>query len=313
MATLRKCGLAAGAFILLFAAGAAHADGLSKFNELIKAKMPPGSLTYKNATAIGDNGFELDDVVVTPPPDKTGGTKAQPIKIHKITVDDLDFDAVAKQKPPNFVKMEVEGIEINKDPAAGIDLKALAGLDKAMGDFRLDYRIDPAKRTLTVKRLEFNLEDLGRLELSMILDGVDAADVGKTDKAMNDATLRTANLVYDDHSLLGVALPAAAKAGGMDPAAVIVMAKAFLDAMRKGQSAASGKVFDALESYLEDYKAPKGPLTLTFNPAPKTSVQTITNAKGADEVIRALGLTVAYTGTRTQAPMAAPAPAKASH
>jgi hypothetical protein len=311
MGTLRKCGLAAGALVILFAAGAARADGLSKFNELIKAKMPPGALTYKTAKPLGDNGFELDDVVVTPPPDSTGGAKAQPVKIHKITVEDLDFAAAGRDAPPNFVKMHVEGIEIAQNPAAGINLKALTGLDKATADFLLDYRIDPDKKTLKLNRLEFNLEGLGKLDLSMILDGVSVSDVGQPDKAMNDTTLRTANLVYDDHSLLGVVLPAAAKAGGMDPAAVILMAKGFLDTMRKGQSEATDKVFDALESYLEDFKAPKGPLTLTFNPPPKTSVETITSAKGADDVIRALGLTVAYAGTRKQEPMAAPAPAPA--
>jgi len=302
----RKCGLAAGALIVLFAAGAAHADGLSKFNELIKAKMPPGALTYKSAKAVGDYGFALEDVVVTPPPDSTGGAKAQPIKIHAVTVENIDFDSIAKKAPPNFVKMRIEGIDVDKNPATGIDLKAFTGIDKATADVDLDYRIDPAKKTMTLNHLTFTLDGLGRLELSMILDGVTVSDVDKPDKAMNDATLRTASLVYDDHSLLGTALPAAAKAGGMDPAAVITMAKAFLDGLRKGQGEAAGKVFDAIESFLEDYKSPKGPLRLTFNPPPKTSVETITGAKGADEVIKALGLTVNYAGTRKQAAAAAP-------
>ncbi|HVC54262.1 MAG TPA: hypothetical protein VND87_19770 [Stellaceae bacterium] len=291
---------------MLFAAGAAHADGLSKFNELIKAKMPPGALTYKSAKAVGDYGFALEDVVVTPPPDSTGGAKAQPIKIHAVTVENIDFDSIAKKAPPNFVKMRIEGIDVDKNPATGIDLKAFTGIDKATADVDLDYRIDPAKKTMTLNHLTFTLDGLGRLELSMILDGVTVSDVDKPDKAMNDATLRTASLVYDDHSLLGTALPAAAKAGGMDPAAVITMAKAFLDGLRKGQGEAAGKVFDAIESFLEDYKSPKGPLRLTFNPPPKTSVETITGAKGADEVIKALGLTVNYAGTRKQAAAAAP-------
>ncbi len=59
---------------------------------------------------------------------------------------------------------------------------------------------------------------------------------------------------------------------------------------------------------MEDYKAPKGPLRLTFSPADKTSVTTITGAKGADDVINALGLKVDYAGTRKM-DVAAPAPA----
>ncbi|MGH7093981.1 MAG: hypothetical protein ACREFB_10650 [Stellaceae bacterium] len=268
---------------------------------MIKVKMPPGALTYKSAKALGDNGFELDDVVVTPPSHSTGSTKAEPIKIHAVTVENIDFDSIAKKAPPNFLKMRIQGIDIAKNPAAGIDLKALAGIDKATADIDLDYRIDAAKKTMTLNHLALTLDGLGRLELSMVLDGVTVSDVNKPDKAMNNATLRTASLTYDDHSLLGVVLPAAAKSGGMDPAAVITMAKAFLEGMRKGQGEATGKVFDALESFIEDYKSPKGPLRLTFNPLPKTTVETITKAKGADEVIKALGLTVDYAGTRKQA------------
>ncbi len=42
MRTLSRLGLlAASAWLLAVAAGPAHADGLSKFTELIKSKMPP--------------------------------------------------------------------------------------------------------------------------------------------------------------------------------------------------------------------------------------------------------------------------------
>jgi hypothetical protein len=289
--------LVAGACLLAVAAGPAHADGLAKFNELVKSKLPPDSLTFKSSKALGDNGFELDDVIVTPPPDATAGNKAEPIKVKSITVDDVDFDSIAKQAPPNFLKLRIMGVNVDNKPAAGIDLHALAGIDKVSADFQFDYRLDPAKKTLTVNRIEIDLNGLARLEVSMVLDNVDAA---QPDKAMDDTTLRTASIVYDDRSLLAKALPAAAKSSMQtdDPAAMIGLAKTFLDAMRTGQSDATQKVFDAIESYAEDYKSPKGPLRLTFSPADKTSVTTITSAKGADDVIKALGLKVDYAGTR---------------
>ncbi|HEX5320605.1 MAG TPA: hypothetical protein VFW46_15685, partial [Stellaceae bacterium] len=261
MRTLKRLGLAAGAWVLVVAAfGPAHADGLSKFNEQIKAKLPPDTLKYKSAKALGDNGFELDDVIFTPPPDATGGAKAEPVKIKSITVDELDFDSVGKQAPPNFLKMRIEGVDIGDKPAEGVDLKAMTGLDKLSADFQFDYRIDPAKKTLTVNRVEINLNGLARLEMSMVLDNISLDDAAQPDKAMNETTLRTASLVYDDRSLLAKALPAGAKAmQGSDPGVLIAMAKGVLDGMRAGQGEPTQKAFDAIESYMEDYKAPKGP------------------------------------------------------
>jgi hypothetical protein len=304
MRTLKGLPLAACAWVLL-AVAPAHADGLSKFNDLIKSKMPPDALTYKSAKALGDNGFELDDVMFTPPPDATAGSKAEPIKIKSIVVDEADFDQIARQAPPNFIKMRIQGVDIGQKPAAGIDLHALAGIDKVSADVQLDYRIDPAKKTLTVNRIEFDLNGLARLELSMVLDNV---DVAQPDKAMNDATLRTASLVYDDHSLLAKSLPAAAKSMSLaDPEAMITLAKAFLDAMRSGQGEATQSAFDALESYMEDYKSPKGPLRITLSPPDKVTAAAITNAKDADDVIKALGITVDYAGTRKMTPVPDPA------
>jgi hypothetical protein len=289
-----------------------HADGLSKFNDLIKSKMPPNALTYKSAKALGDNGFELDDVIFTAPPDATAGSKAEPVKIKSIVVDEADFDQVAKQAPPNFLKMRIQGVDIAQKPAEGIDLKALAGIDKVSADFQFDYRIDPAKKTLTVNRIEIDLNGLARLELSMVLDNI-ALDA--PDKAMNDATLRTASLVYDDHSLLAKSLPAAAKSTMQmdDPTGLIGLGKTFLDALRTGQGEATQNAFDALESYMEDYKAPKGPLRITLSPPDKVTAAAVTNAKGADDVIKALGIKVDYAGTRKMTPAAAaPTPAPAA-
>lgn len=299
MRTLKGLPLAACAWILL-AASAAHADGLSKFNELVKPKLPPDALTYKSAKALGDNGFELDDAVFTPPPDATAGSKAEPVKIKSIVVDEADFDQVGKEAPPNFIKLRIQGIDVSSKPAAGIDLNALAGIDKVSADFQLDYRIDPAKKTMTVNRIEFDLNGLARLELSMVLDNV---DVTKPDKAMDDATLRTASLVYDDHSLLAKSLPAAAKSMSLaEPGPMIGLAKSFLDAMRAGQGDATQNAFDALESYMEDYKAPKGPLRVTLSPPGKVTAAVVTNAKGPDDVIKALGIKVDYAGTRKMTP-----------
>ncbi len=278
----------------------AVADGLSRFEEAMK-EAPAGTLAYKSAKALGDNGFVLEGVVVTPPPDKTSGAKAEPVEIKRIAVEDFDFAAVDKKAPPNFARVRVEGIVIGAKPAEGIDLAQLAGIDQITADFQLDYRLDPDRKTMTLNRLELDLNGLARIELSMVLDGVSADAIDKPDTAMNDASLRTATFLFEDRSLLSKVLPAAAKMQGIEPVALIVMSKAVLAGLRAGQGTATLAALDALGSYLDDYQQPKGPLRVTLNPPEKTSAAAISGMTTPDEAIKALGLVVSYAGTKPQA------------
>jgi len=172
----------------------------------------------------------------------------------------------------------------------------MAGLDHVNGDFLIDYRLDAKARTMSVNRVELDLEGLGRLELSLVVDGVDA-DSHKKDGAMDDAVLRTAKLTFEDRSILGKLVPALAKMQGSDAAATIALAKLMLEGVRAGQGEATQTAFDALASFLDDYKKPKGPLTVTLKPDKKFSGADLKNAAGADDVIKALGLAVNYAGT----------------
>ncbi len=296
--------LAIASVLVCWLAAPAAADGLSRFKEAIK-DAPPGALTYKTAKSLGDSGFVLDDVVVTPPPGATPG-KTQPIQIKRISVEDFDFASIDKNAPPNFARVRVEGIAIGAKPAEGIDLSQLAGIDKILADFQLDYRLDPERKTMTLNRLELDLNGLARVELSMVLDGVGADAVGNPDAAMNDATLRTASFVFEDRSLLSKVLPAAAKMQSIEPDALVKMGKVLLDGLRAGQGAATLAVLDAVASYIDDYKQPKGSLRITLNPPGKTSAAAFAAMKSADDAIKALGLVVSYAGTKTPTP-AAPA------
>ena len=279
----------------------AAADGLSRFEAAMK-EAPAGALTYKSGKALGDNGFVLEGVVVTPPPDKTAGAKTEPVEIKRIAVEDFDFAALDKKAPPNFGRVRVEGIVIGAKPFEGIDLVELAGIDKITADFQLDYRLDPEKKTMTLSKLELDLNGLARLELSMILDGVSAESVDNPGTAMNDATLRTATLLFEDRSLFRTVLPAAAKMQNIEADALVKIGKVMLDGLRAGQGTATLAVLDALGSYLEDYKQPKGPLRVTLNPPRKVSATELSAMTNPDEAIAALGLVVSYAGTRPQAP-----------
>jgi len=303
---------AALACVALLAAGPASADGLARFEKSIKPQIPDGTLTYKGSKALGDNGFVLSDVVVTPPPtDKDSKDPPQPINIKTITVEDLDFDAIEKQQPPLFAKVKIEGVATGSNLGGSVDLKQLAGLDKLTADFLLDYRLVPDKQIFTLNALTLNLTGLAKLDTSLVLDGISPDVTAKPDTAMDSASLKSATIVYDDHSLLSKVIPVVATMQGSDPKALITMATMVLDGARAGQSPASQKAIDTLVAYIEDYAKPKGPLKIALNPPDKVTNAQLGDAKTADEYIKLLGIEVSYAGTRTSKPMDVPAPAPA--
>lgn len=292
MSTIRKWGAVAGAWLLVVA-GPAFADGLAKFEKLLKPEIPPDALKYESAKAVGDNGFSLQGVVITPPP--SGKEKPEPIKIKSITVEDADFDSIEKKAPPTYLKMRVEGIDI-PTKGNGVDLKEMADIEKLAANFQLDYRLDPGKKTFTLNRLELDVNELARLELTMILDGVTIEEMMQPDKAMEQTTLRTASLVYDDRSLMSKVIPAIAKMQGSEPDKFVETGTKTLEEMAKGVGATTKKVIETLSSYLEDYEQPKGALRITINPPDKASLAKVSAAQSPDEMIKELGLEVTYGG-----------------
>src|SRR5215469_13668001 len=269
--------LAAAAVILLATALPGAADGVSQFEQKIRPQLPPNSFTYANAKALGDNGFVLEDVVVTA--DGIGGAKAEPIAIKRVTVDHFDFAGLDKGVPL-FLKIRVEGITVAGKPAAGVDLNELAGIDRAVADFGLDYRVDPDRKTLTLDKLVIEVGGLARFELSLVLDGVSPDLAGKPDAAMNGATLRSATLIFEDRSLLSKVVPAAAKLQGTGVDAIMKQATTMLEGMRAGQSEATLAV----------------PLKITVNPPNKASAAALSDIKSPNDAVKALGLLVTYGG-----------------
>lgn len=298
-----SCGAAV--LLLLASGAAAKADGLERFEKLLKPKIEGNALTYQSAKALGDSGFVLEDVTITPPPEQSA--KAQPVHVKRVTVEDLDFASIEKNLSPNFARVRAEGIVVDGKMAEGIDLKDLAGIDRVAADLQFDYRYEPERKTLTLNRLELDLNGLGRFELTMILDGVSPDMAGQSNSAMDNATLRTATFVYDDHSLLSKAVPAAAKIQNMDVSAAIVMVKATLAALREGQGAAAQSMLDTIAAYIGDFREPKGALRITLNPPNKASAASLSDIKTADEAIKALGLAITYAGASVAAaPVAGP-------
>jgi len=293
--------LVAGCWLALSVPVPARADGLDQFKKVIEPQIPAGTFSYKSGKALGDDGFELDNAVYAPPASDPKSAKPDPISIKTITVEHFDFDSAEKQLPPLYAKVKFDGVTSGGN-AGGFDLKQMAGIDNISADFGLDYRLDPDKRVFTLKRLELNLNGLGKLEASVVVDGLGADAATKPDDAMKDASLKSADFTYDDHSLLAKAVPIGAAMQGSDPKTMIALAIAFLDGARADQGKAAQQAIDSLVAYVEDYQKPKGPLKVTLNPPGDVSNADLSNAKTADDIVKLLGIQVSYAGTRSSKP-----------
>ena len=284
----------AGGLLLAAPVLPAAADGLGQFQELLR-QAPPGVLSYQTGKPLGENGFVLEGVTVKPPPEATEGIKTEePIQIDRIAVEDFDFAAQKRNEPPNFAKLRAEGISIDTKSFDTFDLRELTGRDTIKADFQLDYRIDPERKTMMLNRLELDLRELARIELSLALDGIDPNDKD----AAASASLRTASILFEDRTLLGRAVPAAARANGVDPEKIAKIAEEILDSLRPGQGAATIAVLDALAGYVDDYRQPKGPLRITLNPPDKIPLATLGDIQDPEEALKRLGLVVSYAGAR---------------
>jgi hypothetical protein len=286
--------LAAAAGLLLAARVLpAAADGLSQFQDML-GQGPRGVLNYESGTALGDTGFVLDGVTIKPPAEAIEGVKPEAIHIDRVTVDDFDFASYSGNETPNFAKLRAEGISIDTKSFDALDLRELTGRDTVTADFQLDYRVDPQQRTMTLNRLELDLHGLARIELSLVLDGVEPGDVD----AAASASLRTASLVFEDRSLLGAVLPAAARARGIDPEKIAALAGEILDSLRPGQGDAATAVLDALAGYVADYMQPKGPLRITVSPPDKILLAALREINDPQDALKRLGLVVSYVAAR---------------
>lgn len=277
-------------------APAEAADGLALFESVIKAKLPAGALSYGSAAALGPSGFVLNDAVITPPADAKTGSKPMPIAIQTIAVEDLDFDHLAKDEPPEFARLHLDGISVPGDAITGFDLTKL-GPVPLLGDLVLDYRAEPGREMFTLSRLELTLRGLGRLEVSLILDGVTPKDAGNPDGAKDKTSLRSATIVYDDASLLAKLMPLLVSDQKTSAADFVAGATILLEGLKKDQDANAQAALTTVIAFLGDWQHPKGPLRVTINPPTRTT--------GADfDKLTAdkLGLVVSYAGASAAAP-----------
>ncbi len=288
-----------------FIQGVSAQNGLQRFESEVKPQLEFKSFTYGSSAAQGPSGFVLNNVVAVLPATPATGDKETTVKIDKVTVDALDFDRLKKDSSPDlaprFAKFTVQGIVGDDDAFA---MLAPYGISKAPVDLALDYVIDPAKKVLTISKLEVNLRAQSRMTLALIMDGVDDK-TSQVATAKDDARLRTATLEILDSGLLAKVLPAVAKAQGTTAQALVAVIVGPIQAFATGQGAPTMKALDGVVSFITDWKQPKGPVKISITPAKTAGMADLEKAMEPNGLTTVLGLTVDYAGTRAGAATAA--------
>lgn len=286
--------------LLLFSTGAWAENGLQRFERELRPQIEPHTFSYGRAEALGDSGFILEDVVATAPAMPETDNRPTTIRIDKAIVEAIDFERLAdprKEQLPRFAKFRLEGVTGDR---ATVAMLATYGVPNVPADIALDYKLDPGTRRLTVETFEISLRRQGRVALSLVSDGVsdrldDAGD------ARDSGRLQRASLTIDDSGLIAKLLIANAASQGAKPEDLVSLVLLTLASFAGPQDPESMKAFDAVASFVSDWRAPKGPITFTVTPAPGTSFADVGNLLMPNALREVLGLEVTYAGTRAGA------------
>ena len=296
--------------LLFFAAtpapGARAENGLQRFERELKPQLQFEKLSYGGAETLGDDGFALKDVVAVVPASPQTDDKPTTIRVDKVTVESADFDRLAasdKDELPRFLRMKLEGM--TGDGAVSRSLAAY-GVPASPADLALDYRLDTATRRLTLNKLEIGLRGQRRLELSFVLDGI-SDRATEMEGAKDSGQLQSASLTVDDKGLLARLLEESARSQGNKPEDPVALGLLTIASLSGQQDAASMKAFDAVASFIADWRAPKGPIVLAVTPAKGASLADVSKLLMPNALRELLDLRVSYPGTREGAANAGPA------
>jgi hypothetical protein len=281
-------------------------NGLERFEKELKPQFELKSFSYASGAPLGSSGFVLNDVVAVIPANAATGDKESTVKIQKVTVDELDFDRLKKDarddEAPLFAKIRLEGMTGDDEMFTALQPY---GVPNVPFDLALDYRLDPATRTLDVKALEIAMRGLARIVLSMVMDNV-SDKTSEVAGAKDDGRLRSAQLTVDDSGLLAKLLPAWAKEEGVQPEELVQTALMGIAAFAAQQGPDTLKALDAVASFLADWQAPKGPLVLGLKPAKTAGLADLDKVAMPDALTTEFGFTATYAGTQAGAAKAGP-------
>lgn len=272
-------------------------NGLERFEKELKPQFELKTFTYASASALGESGFVLNNVVAVIPANQATGDRESTVKIEKVTVEALDFDRLKKDakadEAPRFAKLKLEGMKGDDEMFTALQPY---GVPNVLLDITLDYRLDPATKVLDLKTLELGMRGQAKMALSLVIDGI--SDKNGVAGAKDDGRLRTASLTIDDSGLLAKLLPAWAKEEGVKPEELVQTGLAAIAAFAEPQGPDTLKALDAVASFIADWKAPKGPLMLGLKPAKTAGLADLDKVAMPDALTTEFGFTATYPGTK---------------
>src|SRR5690606_79818 len=136
------------------------------FEQAVAAEDDGASASWGSANAIGEDGFEIIDLIITPPEDEEG----DPITVDRVLVSELDWQAAAADTTPMFIDLLIEGLNVNlaSYPDSGDAIDILG--EEIQGDLAVAYRLENG--VLNIERISTDFADLGAMELALALGGI---------------------------------------------------------------------------------------------------------------------------------------------
>jgi hypothetical protein len=281
---------------------AASADGLDRFQREVLPRLAPGTLSFGKATASGPLGVVLENVVFNSN-GRDGARPGETYRIARVSIEAFDFEGITAGGAARFATLQLSGVQIPESASFAGFLRKFGVLPPA-ADISLDYRYDPATQVLSVTRLDITAPGLARLSGDVIFEGIKPPFL-EGNRLFNEASVRSARLTYEDQSALGRAIAASASRQGKSHETVEREWRGNLGNWSRNKGEQTTAALDAVVSVVEDHRRPKGPVRITLAPArPMPLRQVALQALGSD-FARSVGLSVAYTGTRSNAASAA--------
>ncbi|MBS0537672.1 MAG: hypothetical protein JSR47_02885 [Proteobacteria bacterium] len=276
-------------------------NGLQRFEREIRPQLDVQKLTYRAGAPAGDSGFVLDDVTVVTPPRAPTQNRPGTFHIDRLTVDALDFDHLRKESRnewPRVVKLQVEGL--TGDAAASSMLTAY-GFPKVPIDIVVDWTFDRAAMKARMNRLEISMRGEGRISAVLAIAGL--SDIAS---ARQNVALEKGTIVIDDKGLLAKVLQTFGSSRGNSADGLVALSLITLSGLAQQQPPQTLPALDAIASFLTDWRAPKGPLTIGLQGPRGTNIDGLGALFEKDALYKILGLTANYADTRPGSALAGP-------
>lgn len=194
----------------------------------------------------------------------------------------------------NHGRFQAIGCNLKREDLGGAlkDIKGLPEIVKA--DAEIDYALDPAAKSVILKRLSLALRDLGQIDLSLSLSNIPLDAVRQNPLALlfayPEIIVHAASFKYRDAGLFTLALQKTAEEEGTTPEALMAEADAGIDeqlAEAKAKNDPFAEEFlKALKTFLKDRKG----LEITVMPPAPVKIADIMRNQDPKDAVKVLNM-----------------------